>query len=127
MVKSNVGRVQPAITIMPYFFTKMVKFGGPMKAIWPKDGAIISPIFMLTKAEKQDKLVDIAKFFASKRVGEILSHTGLFPSTHPEVDNKIEKDNKYMWIGWSYIKANDIGSILELCTKEFNDSSEDMV
>lgn len=127
MVKSNVGRVQPAITIMPYFFTKMVKFGGPMQAIWPEDGAIISPIFMLTKAEKEEKLLEIAQFFGSKKVGEILSHTGLFPSTHPEVDNNIDKENKYMWVGWSYIKDNDIGHILELCIKEFNNSSEDMV
>lgn len=126
MVKSNVGRIQPAITIMPYFFTKMAKFGGPMNAIWPKDGAIISPIFMLTKAKKADKLKEVAQFFASREVGEILSHTGLFPSTHPEVDNNIDKNNRYMWVGWDYIKNNDIGNILKTCIEEFNKSSEEI-
>jgi ABC-type Fe3+ transport system substrate-binding protein len=126
MVKSNVGRIQPAVTIMPYFFTKMAKFGGPMNAIWPEDGAIISPIFMLTKAKKEEKIKEIAEFFASKEVGEILSHTGLFPSTHPEVNNNIDKKNKYMWVGWQYIKENDIGNILETCIEEFNKSSEEI-
>ncbi|MCY1150935.1 MAG: ABC transporter substrate-binding protein [Sphaerochaetaceae bacterium] len=126
MVKSNVGRIQPSVTIMPYFFTKMAKFGGPMNAIWPEDGAIISPIFMLTKAKKEEKIKEIAEFFASKEVGEILSHTGLFPSTHPEVNNNIDKKNKYMWVGWQYIKENDIGNILETCIEEFNKSSEEI-
>lgn len=127
MVKSHTHNVQPAITIMPYFFTKMAKFGGPMNAVWPSDGAIISPIFMLTKAEKEEKLSDIANFFGSKEVGEILSHTGLFPSTNPQVDNNIPKENKYMWIGWDFIKNNDIGSILQTCLREFEKSSEETI
>lgn len=123
MVKSHTSRVQPAITIMPYFFTKMVKFGGPMNAVWPKDGAIISPIFMLTKAEKEG-LEEIAQFFGSKDVGEILSHKGLFPSTNYQVDNQIDDENTYKWVGWDYINNNDIGSILETCINEFNKESE---
>ena len=30
----------------------MTKEGGTMIPVWPEDGAIISPVFMLTKAEK---------------------------------------------------------------------------
>ena len=50
MVKSERrNRVKPAISIMPYFFTKMALPGSVMQAVWPEDGAIVSPIFMLTK------------------------------------------------------------------------------
>lgn len=127
MVKSHTASVNPAVTIMPYFFTKMIRFAGPMNVVWPKDGAIISPIFMLTKAKKEEKIKDIAQFFASKEVGVILSDLGLFPSTHPEVDNKIDKNRKYMWLGWDYIKENDIGSILETCMSEFDKASKEQV
>ncbi len=125
MVKSNKATVRPAITIMPYFFTKMTRVGGEMKAIWPSDGAIISPIFMVTKdssknEDKENFIRKIAEFFASKEIGEVLSHTGLFPSTNAEVDNRIPSENKYMWVGWDYIKNEDIGSILELCIKTFD-------
>jgi len=120
MIKSDRNKQQqPAVTIMPYFFTKMVRGNGPMQAVWPKDGAIISPIFMLSKRSKKEKLQPIVDFFGSKEVGEILSHNGRFPSTHPEVDNLINKENKYMWIGWDYIKKNDIGQIIETCMSAF--------
>lgn len=119
MVKSDKLKVNvPAVTIMPYFFTKMTGQGGPMVAQWPEDGAALSPIFMLTKEEKREELQDLAKFFSSKEVGEILSHQGLFPSIHPEVDNHLE-GKKFMWVGWDYIKNNDIGKLLNHCEELF--------
>ncbi len=123
MVKSHIKDIQkPIVTIMPYFFTKMTKRGGPMEAVWPKDGAILSPIFMLSKKEKSEKLKPIVDFFASKNVGEILSHNGKFPSVNPNVDNMISNEDKYMWLGWDYIKGNDIGNLIKKCEKIFNDS-----
>jgi len=121
MVKSDRRKTnKPIVTIMPYFFTKMVKEGGPMAAVWPKDGAIISPIFMLSKQEKIEKLQPVIDFFASKQVGEILSHSGLFPSVHPEVSNHIPEENKYMWLGWDYIYNNDISALIKHCENLFN-------
>lgn len=128
MVKSHVGssaRKKPVVTIMPYFFTKMTKKGGPMEAVWPSDGAVISPIFLLSKKEKNEKLKPIIDFFASKEVGEILSHNGRFPSVNPEVDNRIPKEQKYMWLGWDYIKANDMGQLIDKCWTIFNDASKE--
>lgn len=123
MVKSDRKKAnRPIITIMPYFFTKMVKDGGPMKAIWPRDGAIISPIFMLSKKEKNIILQPIIDFFSSKEVGEILSHSGLFPSVHPDIDNRIPKNNKFMWLGWDYIYNNDISALIKHCESIFEES-----
>lgn len=119
MVKSErTQRVKPAISIMPYFFTKMALPGSVMQAVWPEDGAIISPIFMLTKKSKKETLKPISDFFLSKEVGEILSHKGLFPSTHKDVDNNLE-GKTFKWIGWDYINQNDIGKILKECMLEF--------
>lgn len=126
MVKSHTKKKdRPAITIMPYFFTKMVKEGGSMVAIWPEDGAIISPIFMLTKKDKLDKTQDVIDFFASKGVGEILSHQGLFPSINPEVDNRLPEKNKFMWLGWDYINSNNIGELIVKCEGIFNKAIKD--
>ncbi len=120
MVKSNRKKDnKPIVTIMPYFFTKMVKDNGPMVAVWPSDGAIISPIFMLSKQDKLENLQPVIDFFASKEVGEILSHSGLFPSVHPDVDNHIPTENKYMWLGWDYIYNNDISALIKHCENLF--------
>jgi len=126
MVKSHTKKNErPAITIMPYFFTKMVKQGGPMIAVWPEDGAIISPIFMLTKKDKLEKTQPVIDFFASEHVGEILSHQGLFPSIHPNVDNRLPKENKFMWLGWDYINNNNIGEMIRKCDTIFNKAIQD--
>ncbi|WP_050606896.1 ABC transporter substrate-binding protein [Clostridium niameyense] len=123
MVKSNIGKSEkPTVTIMPYFFTNMIKENGPMTPVWPKDGAIISPIFMLCKKEKANKIKFIVDFFSSKKVGEILSHNGKFPSVNPEVENGISENNKYMWIGWDYIQNNDIAALIKTCNSVFNKS-----
>ena len=126
MIKSHMKRERPAITIMPYFFTWMVREGSPMELVWPKDGAIISPIFMLTKKETKDKTKAIADFFASREAGEILSHKGKMPSVNPEVDNQIPKENKYIWLGWDFIKENDISNLIKKCENIFNETLKEM-
>jgi len=124
MVKSHVKKYnKPTVTIMPYFFTKLVKGTGPMQAVWPEDGAIISPIFMLTKKEKVNQLKPIADFYASKEIGEILAHNGRFPSTNPEVDNRVPEENSYRWLSWEYIENNDIGQLIRHCERIFNEEA----
>lgn len=123
MVKSHTKKSgKPVVTIMPYFFTKMTKNGGPMKAVWPADGAIISPIFMLSKANEQALLQPVVDFFSSKEVGEILSHQGMFPSVHPEVDNFIPATSRYMWVGWDFINEHSIGELIKQLETLFHNS-----
>ncbi|MCD6589111.1 MAG: ABC transporter substrate-binding protein [Candidatus Fermentibacteraceae bacterium] len=124
MVKSDRMKTQkPIVTIMPYFFTKVVKEGGPMVAVWPEDGAIISPIFMLAKKQKIQTLQPVIDFFASVEVGKILSHSGLFPSVHPDLDNHISSENEFMWLGWDYIYSNDISALISKCEALFNEAT----
>lgn len=122
MVKSYRKKDKPTITIMPYFFTKMVTGKGPMVPIWPEDGAIISPIFLLSKSSKEEKVKPFVDYFASKEVGEILSNNGRFPSTNPEVDNELDDNQRFMWLGWDYINNHDIGTLITKCEKIFNES-----
>ncbi len=125
MVKSERKKQdKPAVTIMPYFFTKMVKEGSSLKAIWPKDGAIISPIFMLAKTAEKERLQPVVDFFASREIGDVLANQGLFPSTHPEVDNHLKGDSQFMWLGWDYISANDLSELIAHCEVLFNEASE---
>jgi len=116
MVKTG-GRKQqeptPIITVMPYFFTWMAKTDGPMQAVWPKDGAIISPIFLLSKANSREKTQPLIDFLSSKEVGQVLAADGKFPSTHPEVDNQLDAEKTFLWPGWDFINNHDIGALLK--------------
>ena len=114
MVKNakRVAEEKPFVTIMPYFFTKMAGMVDSLEIIWPEDGAILSPVFMLTKRSSLDRVRPIAEFLAGREVGEILSHKGLFPSLHPEVDNRLNFDHPWQWLGWDYIYQHDIGALI---------------
>lgn len=113
MVKSHQkAQAKPAVTIMPYFFTRMAKEGGVMKAVWPEDGAIISPIFMISKTRNKEALKPVADFFNSYDVAEILAIKGLFPSINPDIDNQIPEKNKFMWLGWDYIYENKVSDMI---------------
>lgn len=114
---------EPAVTIMPFFFSKMIKENGPMKLVWPKEGAIISPIFMLTKKEKKAELAKIAEFMAGKEVGNIIANQGLFPSVHPDVVNPTA-GKPFVWIGWDFIYSQDMGSLLEQCETWFMEAAK---
>jgi len=124
MVKSaSAAGPRPAITIMPYFFTRTIREGGPMVPVWPEDGAIVTPIFLLSRADTPD-VEEVVSFFASREIGQTLAHTGLFPSAHPEVDNRLPEGARFQWIGWDYLYANDIGAAIEHCQRVFDSAAQ---
>ena len=102
----------------------MIKADGPMVPVWPNDGAAISPIFMLTKKDKAEKIKKLVDYLAGEEVGTVFSHQGLFPTVNPNVDNRIE-GKKFMWCGWDYIHNNNIGKILEKTKEIFFRASEE--
>lgn len=116
MLLSTRKKVQPVISIMPFFFSKMAK--KPMVPVWPKEGAITSPIFMLTKDEKKEELKPIVDFFTGEECAKIFSHQGKFPSVHPDVDNYIP-DKKFLFLGWDYLKNNDMKAEIQRVRKVF--------
>lgn len=102
----------PAITVMPYFFTWMAGQDSDLTPVWPKDGAIVSPIFLLTKASAQEHIQPLVDFLFSKELGNVLSANGKFPSTHPEVEHELTQEQTFLWPGWDFIHQNDIGQLL---------------
>ncbi len=107
-VKGGAQSVTPVVTIVPYFFTRLLGQSETMQAVWPSDGAIVSPIFLISKKSDDLKLQETVDFFCSEEVGTTLIKQGLFPSLHPNVDNELPEDNKFLWLGWDYVYSNNI-------------------
>lgn len=126
MVKSGGKKRQdggPVVTVMPYFFTWMAKEDGPLRPVWPRDGAIISPIFLMTRADSGERSRPLADFLFSKEMGNVLSANGKFPSTHPEVDNGLSPEQTFLWPGWDFIYSQDIGAFLEKAGEIFSNGA----
>lgn len=123
MVKSNIRNTSsgiPTVTVMPYLFAKMVREESPLKPIWPVEGALISPIFLLSKKESKEKVKPLVDYFMSQEVGQMLATSGKFPSTHPLVDNGLTEEQKFLWLGWDYINSHpDLGALIKECMNIF--------
>ncbi len=111
----------PAISIIPYFFTKMVFNTKDIKVVWPKDGAIISPIFLMAKKDKQKEVDTIIDFFRNEEVDDLLSANGKFPSTLDTAKYHLTEEQKLKWVGWDFIYENDVDEILAECEKIFEE------
>ena len=124
MIKNaqRVAEEKPPVTIIPYFFSRMAGMVKSLEIVWPEDGAIISPIFMLAKADKQDKLQPIADFLCSKEVGEILTNRGLFPALNPAVENQLPEQHPWQWVGWDYLYSHDIAAQIRYTVGLFEDA-----
>ncbi len=109
----------PAISIIPYFFTKMVFNTPDVEVVWPKDGAILSPIFLMAKEDKQKEVDTIIDFFRREDIDELLSANGKFPSTLDGASYYQKEDENFMWVGWDFIDNNDIDEIIKECEKIF--------
>jgi len=115
------GKTQkPLVTIMPYFFTRMAANIPGVEIIWPEDGAIISPIFMLRRKDSLPQSRALAEFFTGAQVGDILARQGLFPVLNPAVENILPAAAPWKWLGWDYIYAHDIAAQIKRLETIFN-------
>jgi len=108
----------PPMYIMPYFFAKKIKDKSRITITIPSEGAIISPVQMLVKKSGAERVKEITDFLCGKEFGEI-SARAFFPTTNPEVDNKLGGIKLY-WLGWDFLMNTDIGSLKEEIEEVFN-------
>ena len=113
MVKSaGSGREDtPAISAMPLFFANNIKNREKVSIIWPADGALVSPVTMLVKADKREELRYLIDFLAGPEVARICAGAA-FPAVHPEVNNRLPDNATFKWIGWDYVKNHDLKALI---------------
>lgn len=96
------------IYVMPYFFSQNIK-NPHVEVVFPRDGAITSPVFMLVKKSAIDKHAILLDYIVSQEMGELFVKR-LFPSINPAVDNSpLPFTGK--WIGWDFVRNNDMAEL----------------
>ncbi len=108
---------RPAISIMPYFFAKMVPQTDDIRVVWPEDGAISAPVYIIVKSDPEFYRSDpgivehVVDFFTSRQMGELFTKGG-FPSVHPAVDNALPKEASFQWIGWEFLEEKNSETLI---------------
>lgn len=109
MIDSGKPDVAP-LYIMPYFFAQKIKNKNRVSIHIPKEGAIVSPVQMLVKKSSQDKVKAITDFLCSPEFGQLCADA-YFPSVNANVDNATACTQSLYWLGWDFLKRNDIGKL----------------
>jgi hypothetical protein len=101
----------PAISVMPLFFANNIKNRENVTIVWPSDGALVSPVTMLVKADKREELRQLVDFLTGPEVAAICAGAA-FPAVHPDVDNHLPENATFKWIGWDFVKNRDLKSLI---------------
>ena len=46
-------------------------------------------------------------------MGQVLAGEGKFPTTVRGIDNRLDKEQRFVWAGWDYLHSHDIGEVLK--------------
>lgn len=111
----------PAVSAMPYAFAQLVKDKKNTTLVWPRDGAIVNPLVMLVKAAAKPHIHALADYIVGAEIGAIFADA-YFPSAHPAVDNHLPEGATFKWLGWDFLKTNDIQQLKEQVNQVFVES-----
>ena len=116
MVKTAGNGKSAALYVMPDFFSRKLPSSRAVKRIWPEDGALASPVTLLVKKDAAVEFKAVVDYLTGKSMAQVFSGA-YFPSPRPDIDNGLSDDARLKWLGWDYIRENDLKRI----NKEIDD------
>ncbi|MDF2571215.1 MAG: hypothetical protein K0R55_2819 [Sporomusa sp.] len=108
----------PPIHIMPYFFYKTMRESENINIVWPEEGILTYPISVLIKADKMQELQELADYLTGPKIARICAEA-YFPATHGDVKVNLPEHVKLKWLGWDFIKNNDMKYLVETMNNTF--------
>ncbi|MDF2925461.1 MAG: Fe3+ transporter periplasmic protein [Paenibacillaceae bacterium] len=101
-----------AIYYIPWNFANFCPRSERTAIVWPEDGAIVNPLFLLVQASRQERVQPVIDFVLGRELGQ-QSADAYCPVLHSQVDNGLPDGASFKWLGWDYIKAHDIYQLKE--------------
>lgn len=99
-----------ALYVMPDFFAHKIARQERVRIIWPEDGGLISPVTMLVKKSRATELKPITDFLTGPDLAKVFAGAW-FPTLHPEVTNALPPQARLKWLGWDYLRNNDLAEL----------------
>lgn len=112
------GQQGAAIYVIAWLFAKACPRTEATTIIWPADGALITPMYLLVKETLREDLRTFVDFVMGPSYGQ-KSADNYFPVLHPQVDNKLPEQAGFKWLGWDYIRSHSLEDLKEHVVKIF--------
>jgi ABC-type Fe3+ transport system substrate-binding protein len=98
---------QAAIYIVPWFFAQTCPWRQSTQIVWPRDGAIVSPMWLLRKSALSIEAEHILQFLASRKFAA-LAASMCSPAAHAAVDHHMPAGATFQWLGWDFLRAHPL-------------------
>ena len=117
MIKFGGIEERPAVMLMPYIFARIKAKEPGMRVAWPAEGAPLIPILECVRRDASTEVRAAADYFAGAEIGRLFAEQGMFPSSHPSVQNRLP--GRLWFAGWENIYAADLPTRLPMLKKSF--------
>jgi ABC-type Fe3+ transport system substrate-binding protein len=114
------------IYVIPWLFAKACPRIGDTVVVWPEDGALITPLYLLAKTAPKRNLQPFIDNILGGRYGQ-KSADNAYPVLHPLVDNKLPEGAGFRWLGWDFIRAHSMEELYKQVITKFNEARKRMV
>ena len=101
----------PAISIVDYFFAKMIKRQDRISIVWPEEGALAIPFLVLARSDRKEDAGPVAAFLTGPGTARICADAYYYP-LHGEVPARLPESSKLNWLGWEYLRQTDLESVM---------------
>ncbi|MNI47805.1 hypothetical protein D3C73_1023410 [compost metagenome] len=95
------------IYVIPWLFAQQCKDLGHVSVIWPEDGALVNPLFLLVKEAELARVQAVTDFITGKSFAEQATREH-FVMLHPEVNPELPDGAALNWLGWDFIRSNNL-------------------
>lgn len=102
----------PAISIIDYFFAKMIRRQDRISIVWPDEGALAIPFVALAKTDRRKGVRAIASFLTGRKTARICADAYYYP-VYSDVPIYLPESLKLNWLGWEYLKENDLEVLMD--------------
>lgn len=102
----------PAASVLPLFFAEAARSRPGVRVVWPEDGAVLSPVTLLVRADREPELKDLAALLRGADLARIFAGAG-FWSPHAEIPSGLPAGAPVDWLGWDFVEANDLGALVD--------------
>lgn len=101
----------PAATL-PLFFARLLPKRPGLRIVWPKEGAIASPVTLFVRKDAPERVKRLGEWLCGPTAAEVFSRVGL-PSAHPDQAWTVPEGRDLLWLGWETIRGQDLSKPLE--------------
>ena len=95
-----------ALYVMPEFFAHRVKERDRVAIIWPREGALASPVTLQVKREKAAALRPVLDWLCGEELARVFAGAR-FPVPHAQLAGELQ-EKPLWWLGWDYLRQHDL-------------------